>query len=266
MSWQQQGKHRYYYRTKRASDGRRLKIYCGRGERALEAYHDDLEARARRRNTRRHQSQLQHLDRLTHELYQAARFLVHASYYTHGWYFHHRELRRRKAIPEDLTKAATVDSARANEPVQATLEALEGGVETTSTEQRPSIDQLRELVKFASTGDLDSLPAIRQLLSDCPTVWANVYSLAKRVEFAWINTISGRDLLQREALKKQVEALRILVAGTSSDPIEGLLIDTIISSYLAFKRAELTAAEQLKAGRDCLTVAQQHTLNLNRAT
>ena len=212
MSWQQQGNFRYYYQTKRDNEGRRLKLYCGRGPQALQAYQLDLEARAKRRCKQRHEAKLQDLDRLTQEFFQATRILAHATYYSHGWYQHHRgEFRRRRTITE----------------------AAESKVMTTSPlALEPSIDQMRTLVNQAQAGNRQCVPQIKELLDQCPSIWEEVYSLAKRVENAWISAIAGKDLLSQETLKRQVQALRLNLAEASTDPIENLLIDVVCSTYL----------------------------------
>ena len=66
--------------------------------------------------------------------------------------------------------------------------------------------------------------------------------------------MAKHDLLQRETLKRQVQALRISLAEASSSPIENLLIDVVISTFRAFKQAELSAA----AAPSAFNQAQEH--------
>ena len=106
----------------------------------------------------------------------------------------------------------------------------------------PSLDQMRSLVVQAQNGNTQCVPQIKALLNQCPRIWQDLYSLSKRVEESWISAIAGKDLFQRESLSRQVQALRISLADTSTDPIENLLIDVICSTYLSYQHAQLAAA------------------------
>ncbi len=133
-------------------------------------------------------------------------------------------------------------------------------ITTTALREIPSIDTLDVLVHQAMAGDTQSLPAIRTLLDQTPTIWQDIYSLTKRVERAWIETIAHQDLISREALTRQVQSLKMTLEAESPSPLELLVIETICTCFLAYKQAELAAAERLRSYGIALTQAQEHHL------
>lgn len=110
------------------------------------------------------------------------------------------------------------------------------------------------------TGDETTLPAIQTLLNQVPTIWQETFNIARRVEQAWIQTIAGNDLLTKETLTRQVASLRMTLASESSSPLEHLIIDTICTCYLAWKQAELSAAERLQKYGMALSGPQEQHL------
>jgi NADPH-dependent ferric siderophore reductase len=131
-------------------------------------------------------------------------------------------------------------------------------ITTTEGQETSSFDTLAVLVRQAMAGDNQSLPAIVSLLDQVPTIWEEAFSITKRVERAWIQTIAGQDLITREALKRQVAALKSTLEAESISPLELLVIETICTTWLAWKQAELSAAERLRSYGIALTQAQEH--------
>ena len=123
-----------------------------------------------------------------------------------------------------------------------------------------SLEQLQALVHQAQAGDTESLPAMKHVLDHAPSLWQDAYSLSKRIENAWIRAIAGKDLLSQETLKRQMQALRLTLAENYSSPLEGLLIDTVCSCFLVYRKAALVAAQQLQRQGQALTQTQENHL------
>src|SRR5262249_15147855 len=87
-----------------------------------------------------------------------------------------------------------------------------------------------------------------------------VFGLVKRVENAWIRTIAGQDLLTRETLVRQVDDLKKTLQAECSSPLECLVVETISTTWLAWKQAELSAAQQIQRHGNPLTQAQENHL------
>jgi hypothetical protein len=238
MSWEQRGVCRYYYQTRRDTEGRVVKMYCGRGVRALQAFRADLDSRARRQAQRLAQEQLNTLDHHTQALYQSVRTLARATYYSEGWYQHHRGEWRKRRI--------TQEGENMGLPTPTTVQTL------------PSIENLQALIHQAQAGDAQSLPTIKHVLDHAPSLWQDAYSLSKRIENAWIRAIAGKDLLSQETLRRQVQALRLSLAEHASSDLEHLLIDMVCSTFLAYKQAELVAAHHIQRTGQTPTFHENH--------
>jgi len=132
---------------------------------------------------------------------------------------------------------------------------------TLTVQEIPSIDDLEPLIQKAMTGDEASLIAIRTFFDQTPTIWQEAFNITKKVETAWIQLITGKDLLTREALERQVATLKMRLETEASSPLEHLIIENICTTWLAWKQAELAAATQLQRNNGIgLTQAQQNHL------
>jgi len=126
--------------------------------------------------------------------------------------------------------------------------------------EKLSLEDLNAIIDRAMTGDESTLPTIKQWLDKDPTIWLAVCGLAKRVESAWIQAIAKQDLITREALERQVIDLKRTLQAEYSSPLEHLIIDTITTTWLAWKQAQLSAAQQIQRYGNTLTQAQQNHL------
>jgi hypothetical protein len=123
-----------------------------------------------------------------------------------------------------------------------------------------SIEELEGLLQRVMTGDENSLPAIRSLLDKAPAIWQDLFSITKRIESAWIQTIAKQDLIAKEILERQVADLKRTLQTEFPSALESLAIESIHTCFLANKQADLTAAQQLQHYGAALTQAQQNHL------
>jgi hypothetical protein len=91
------------------------------------------------------------------------------------------------------------------------------------------------------TGDRTVLPAIRQLLDTQPVLWREVDSLAVRVEQAWMELLTGSDLVAQEILLRQLQTLKRELEGPDPTPLERLLVERIAVGWLQVQHADLIA-------------------------
>ncbi len=129
-------------------------------------------------------------------------------------------------------------------PVQAVLDRndMEQTIGVVQTD-------LAHLVHRGMAGDQEALPAIRELLDQAPELWTQARTLSTQVEHAWLQTLTGEDLVTREILTRQVDLLKAALAGPDVSPLEQLLIDRICACFLALQHAELRTASRLQHGR-----------------
>ena len=229
MAWENRGSTQEYYYQSRRINGHVRKIYIGSGVGAQKAYVMDQQRQAQRAQEHVFWKKIEALNTQTETLRDTTRTLIKAHLLTHGFHQHKRG---------DWRKRHT----------HITQEGDHMTITALAVQENLSIDTLTSLVHSAMTGDETTLPAIRSLLDQAPAIWRETFNISQRVEQAWIQTIAGHDLMTREALIRQVAALRVTLEVESYSPLECLIIETICTTWLAYKQAELSAAERLRSG------------------
>ena len=91
---------------------------------------------------------------------------------------------------------------------------------------------LNQLVSQAREGDESVLAALQQLLDTHREVWQHFGSLASHVQRQWITLLAGSDLVVRESLLRKVEAMRVELEGASPSPVERLLCESVVVTWL----------------------------------
>ena len=94
-------------------------------------------------------------------------------------------------------------------------------------------------------GDQEVLPALRTLLDTQPALWTEVGTLTTEVEQAWLQLLTGDDLVTREVLHRQLEAWKAELAGPQPTPLERLLSERIALCWLQVQQAELWAVRHV---------------------
>jgi len=104
-------------------------------------------------------------------------------------------------------------------------------------------DELVQLLAQAEQGDASVLPVLRTYLDQTPELWQTVGDLAYQAQAALIERASGTNLLLREALGRQLEAMRQDLSGPAPTPLERLLVDRIVVCWLRLSIAEVMEAQ-----------------------
>src|SRR5712691_5225075 len=115
--------------------------------------------------------------------------------------------------------------------------------------------QLQDLVQRGMQGDREVLPALRTFLDTEPALWKEVGTFVAEVERTWMQLLTGEDLVAREILLRQLQALKEEVAGPMATPLERLLIDRIALCWLQVQQADFLAARQVSQRA---ALGQQH--------
>jgi hypothetical protein len=92
--------------------------------------------------------------------------------------------------------------------------------------------RLRRLVEAANTGDAAAIADLRLYLDENPHVWKHVGDLGKVARQSWISLIARDDVLAVEALQRQLAQLAADLVGDDPGPIDRLLADQILASWL----------------------------------
>jgi hypothetical protein len=117
-------------------------------------------------------------------------------------------------------------------------------------ERRATVVQLRDLTEKAQEGGEDAALAIREILDGSPDLaWRLIKGLGEMAESAMIGEITrDEDLASKEFLKHQLESMRIEVAGDDPSPLERLLAERVVATWLQVQLFEGLFAMGLKSG------------------
>ena len=95
MAWERRGHQKFYYRSRKVN-GRVVREYIGRGERAKRAAAEDAQKKAVRERERAERREWEAMDNHIAQLHQLTKLLSQAHLINAGLYQHHRgEWRRR---------------------------------------------------------------------------------------------------------------------------------------------------------------------------
>lgn len=92
--------------------------------------------------------------------------------------------------------------------------------------------QLKELITEAKSGNSEVLPQVRQILNKYPALWQHYGDLSGHVESKWIGLMAGDDACLRESIVLRVDELRAQLLGDDPSPLERLLVERIVTSWL----------------------------------
>jgi hypothetical protein len=100
--------------------------------------------------------------------------------------------------------------------------------------RRATVAKLRTLIDKAQGGDERAALDIRKILDGSPDLaWRFINGPGKLAESAMIDTFTrDDDLSSKELLKHQLESMRIEVAGQNPSPLERLLAERVVATWL----------------------------------
>jgi hypothetical protein len=105
--------------------------------------------------------------------------------------------------------------------------------------RRKIISELRELNRRAKEGDKKAMPALRKILDESPDLAWRLMDLARIAEHSFIQKLSkDGDLATRGVLERQLKAMREEVAGEDPSPLERLLVERVVATWLQIQLFE----------------------------
>jgi hypothetical protein len=107
--------------------------------------------------------------------------------------------------------------------------------------------ELERLLQQAEQGDRSVLPRLRAALTANPEVWQRYGDLAAQAVGAMIALASGHNLLMSESLLFKVRELKEEVGGPSPSPLERLLVERVVATWLHANYADALVAQQAGA-------------------
>jgi hypothetical protein len=131
----------------------------------------------------------------------------------------------------------------------------------------PNLERLRALSKEAEGGDRRSQARAelrRAVARSSPEVIAEASSVARRVEWMLVKTISAGDTLMQEALQVRTEHMRAEIAGENPTPLELLLTERVVAGWLLVEVLEALIAGQYRRGVEGPRVGPDYIIQQSR--
>ncbi len=130
---------------------------------------------------------------------------------------------------------------------------------------RETIGKLRELVKKAEKGTKKAVPEIREILREHPHLCWRLSNLSGLTEGALIDRMSrDEDLASKELMKRQLACMREEVAGDDPSPLERLLAERVVATWLQVQLFEGIYASSMSKGMT-LAQADYHQRRMDKA-
>jgi hypothetical protein len=125
-----------------------------------------------------------------------------------------------------------------------------------------SEDERRKLTRLldrAQAGDTKALDELRPIL-DKTGLWDYVGDLGRRVQELWLEAITSRNKLVREAYERKADQMRRELLAVGDSPLERLLVDRILLTWIQVCHADSACAIMLNSdeGYSFRAAAFQH--------
>ena len=102
-----------------------------------------------------------------------------------------------------------------------------------------TVEKLQDLLRLAEQGQEDAVPEIRQILNEHPDLAWRFVDVAQIAEDALIKKMTREeDLATKEIMRCQLEAMREEIAGENPSPLERLLAERIVATWLQIQLFE----------------------------
>jgi len=129
--------------------------------------------------------------------------------------------------------------------------------------RRETVARLRELTKKAEKGNKKAVPAIREILDESPDLAWRLVDLGKLAERLLVDELTKeKDLAIKEIMEHQLESMRLEIAGENPSPLERLLAERIVATWLQVQLFESLYATTL--GKLTLNQGNYHQKRLDR--
>lgn len=119
--------------------------------------------------------------------------------------------------------------------------------------------ELRILSEAAEDGDMEARRELQKALREStPEVVAKASDFARKGQRILAETISAGEPLMEEAICARLDLMRAEVAGENPTPLELLLTERVVSSWLLVEVLEALMNAQLKRGKDTPRVSPSY--------
>lgn len=135
----------------------------------------------------------------------------------------------------------------------------------TATPQRTPAErqELIDAIRRAEAGDQTAMAVLTREFDRQPSLWEVMGNVAVQAEAGLILACAGDNLAFREAIRRTLARMRADLAGPEPSPLERLLVDRVVSCWLALSHAEAMYHQSLATVS--LPWAEFHQRRIDRA-
>jgi hypothetical protein len=137
--------------------------------------------------------------------------------------------------------------------------------ESTILESAAAVKELKDLIVRVRDGDEGAVPRMREIFCQAPELARRFVDPAIQAERSIIESFAVGDggLMVQEALPHTLKALRVELGGVSPSPLERLLVERIVATWLQLHYFETLYAQNM----DDLIISQgeYHQKRIDRA-
>lgn len=131
-------------------------------------------------------------------------------------------------------------------------------------ERKETVARLQSLVGKADKGDKKVVPAIRKILDQSPDLAWRMRNVGRMAELLLINEMTkDEDLAAKEMIEYQLHSMRSEIAGEHPSPLDLLLTERIVATWLQVQLFEGLYASGL--GKHTLAQGNYYQKRLDRA-
>lgn len=134
----------------------------------------------------------------------------------------------------------------------------------TEVNRREVEDGLKALMVRAHDGDRKALPKLREILDAAPSLARSLVDPERLSERSMVDCYaSGNDLLPKETIPRVLKQMRSELAGNNPSPLERLLVERVVATWLQVQLFETTYAQNMRK----MTMAQgeHHQRRIDKA-
>jgi hypothetical protein len=106
----------------------------------------------------------------------------------------------------------------------------------------PLIEKLKAALKRATDDNPKTVAQLTKFFDDHPGFWQTCGDLAGATRAGWIGLITGNNVVLREAILRQLDALKKELEGPNPSAMERLLIERILATFLHVQHADANAS------------------------
>lgn len=99
--------------------------------------------------------------------------------------------------------------------------------------RRDTLTSLKELTQKAEKGDIKAVFGLRDILRESPDLAWRFMDYGKLAEWHFIERMTKeKDFASKESLTRQLAAMREEIAGENPSPLERLLVERVVATWL----------------------------------